>query len=604
MLSEAASFFGVNQSTPLRTSAVSDDNGTTGIVGSVTIASAPGDLVYDFTCHGTQIDALNSQSGAQTFLDRLVGGSSYSCDNIAASMKAGAGSASMHWDYSGNDYWTDFASSIEPAHGTILKPPNNLGLVGYWSFDEGTSTTAHDFSGNKNNGTLTGSTLPAWVNGKHGKALFFDDSVSGYIPIGGSKAYAPSTSPFTFSVWVNINKFTAANSYLPEIATLRTDTTNPLYILIGGPLADTRYTGITVCNVASDAAWTTGFHSNVDPTPLVGSWHHIVLTFNGANATMNGNFTTYLDGVTQPSTGTSGCVADPVGEETVIGSYNNGASAWDGKLDDVRIYNRALSASQVAGLYQSGAVKINTSSVNLQSGSSLASGLVGLWTFDGADTTDKIYDRSGQGNNGYFVGGATSSAKTIGKLGQALNFDGANNFVDVAPSASLNNIAQLTYSAWINPRSSGSNDKGRIIDKNHLSADGVTFLVNNNDCTKCLEFNMGASAGNTVDVYTSDNAYAVNAGWQHVVVTWDGTYSLSGVKFYVNGVFVPNNSGISVVTGSGARDDSTISLDIGGFNGGPRYFDGKIDDVRVYNRALSANEVQHLYLLGGTRIVK
>lgn len=102
----------------------------------------------------------------------------------------------------------------------------------------------------------------------------------------------------------------------------------------------------------------------------------------------------------------------------MIGSYNNGTTAWGGRLDDIRVNNRALSASQVAALYQSGAVRMNTSSVNLQSGSSLTSGLVGLWAFDGADTTDKLYDGSGQGNSAYFYNGATSSAKTIGKLGR------------------------------------------------------------------------------------------------------------------------------------------------------------------------------------------
>src|SRR5450830_343970 len=56
----------------------------------------------------------------------------------------------------------------------IQTPPNNIGLVGYWSFNEGTSTKATDFSGHGNNGTLSGSTLPTWVAGKLGGALSFD----------------------------------------------------------------------------------------------------------------------------------------------------------------------------------------------------------------------------------------------------------------------------------------------------------------------------------------------------------------------------------------------------------------------------------------------
>jgi hypothetical protein len=60
------------------------------------------------------------------------------------------------------------------AGASLQKPPNNLGLVGYWSFNEGTGTKATDFSGNSNTWTLTAG--PMWTNGKRGKALSFDGS--------------------------------------------------------------------------------------------------------------------------------------------------------------------------------------------------------------------------------------------------------------------------------------------------------------------------------------------------------------------------------------------------------------------------------------------
>jgi hypothetical protein len=63
-------------------------------------------------------------------------------------------------------------TATSAAHA-IPNPPNNLGLVVYWSFNDGTSTKATDFSGNGNTGTLStlGSVLPTWVNGKRGKAI-------------------------------------------------------------------------------------------------------------------------------------------------------------------------------------------------------------------------------------------------------------------------------------------------------------------------------------------------------------------------------------------------------------------------------------------------
>ena len=85
-------------------------------------------------------------------------------------------------------------------HGALTKPPNNLGLVGYWSFDDGTGTQATDFSGNGN--TIT--TNASWVSGEHNKALSFD----------GSSQAAQTASPINFnssiitvSFWLNWNAF-------------------------------------------------------------------------------------------------------------------------------------------------------------------------------------------------------------------------------------------------------------------------------------------------------------------------------------------------------------------------------------------------------------
>src|SRR5438093_440840 len=90
----------------------------------------------------------------------------------------------------------------------------------------------------------------------------------------------------------------------------------------------------------------------------------------------------------------------------------------------------------------------------------LTDGLVGWWTFDGSDITTSIVDRSGNGNNGGFVGGATSSAKVIGKLGQALNFGVADTAVLVPYVAALH-PANITVSAWI--KSTDVTSVGRVI---------------------------------------------------------------------------------------------------------------------------------------------
>ena len=96
--------------------------------------------------------------------------------------------------------------SASTAHASVIqRQPNNLGLVGYWSFDEGTSTKATDFSGNGNTGTLTcadpGCFVPAWTAGKHGKALSFDGT-SNYVYAGTNDALVPEGQPVTMSAWI------------------------------------------------------------------------------------------------------------------------------------------------------------------------------------------------------------------------------------------------------------------------------------------------------------------------------------------------------------------------------------------------------------------
>ena len=80
------------------------------------------------------------------------------------------------------------------------------------------------------------------------------------------------------------------------------------------------------------------------------------------------------------------------------------------------------------------------------------SGLVGWWTFDGADMKNNVTDKSGNGNNGYMVGfTSTSSAVVQGKMGQGLRFDGENDYTSLPLNTSLNMTGNLTLSAWVRP---------------------------------------------------------------------------------------------------------------------------------------------------------
>jgi Concanavalin A-like lectin/glucanases superfamily len=151
----------------------------------------------------------------------------------------------------------------------------------------------------------------------------------------------------------------------------------------------------------------------------------------------------YIDGVVQNLTEGSSPSGDPSSDAASnlsIGNFDtSGPRTFNGLIDDVRIYNRALSPDEIKRLYITGAAgKLGVAANN----DSLAQGLVGYWTFDGKDMAGAMgitsartaYDRSGNGNNGKYWN-ATNTPAVNGKLGQALEFDGSNNYVNISDPA-------------------------------------------------------------------------------------------------------------------------------------------------------------------------
>ena len=337
---------------------------------------------------------------------------------------------------------TGVSVSYAPGFTAISKPPNNLGLVGYWSFNEGTSTVATDFSGNGNTGTLTSMANPptavsGWATGKRGKALNFDGS-NDYVDISPS-ASLNNLGPLTVSAWIKLDTLPGVGGC---VATKSNTGTGWDFVIddTAGVKLEVHYDG------ASNVEKIT-----LDPLITVGRWHHVAATWSGTAAAASVRL--YQNGVEPANDGGTAGVGShnpDTSDNLALGSDDGVGCQIDGLIDEVRVYNRALGATEVLALSKVGAVKFTTSSVNLQQGSTLANGLVGHWTFDGPDITTTVTDRSGQNNHGYFNGGATSSAKVIGKLGQALQFDGVNDkFPAAATSISTSSTPMVVPSVLI-----------------------------------------------------------------------------------------------------------------------------------------------------------
>jgi hypothetical protein len=202
-------------------------------------------------------------------------------------------------------------------------------------------------------------------------------------------------------------------------------------------------------------------------------------------------------------------------------------------------------------------------------------GLVGYWPLD---TTGNAWDRSGQNNHGS-VNGNPIQANGIG-VSSSYHFDPSNNdYVEVPndPSLELGDTDEVTVSAWVNKDSAQS---------------GWRAIVQHSD----ESFNMQFQNGNEPRFTIHDDGNWVSAErpgsvssnqWYHFVGLYDG----SEIRFYVDGV-VPAADTATVDD----MDETTEPLGIGENLDAPgRVLDGKIDEVRIYDRAIDPDEVQQLY---------
>ncbi len=330
-------------------------------------------------------------------------------------------------------------------------------------------------------------------------------------------------------------------------------------------------------------------------------WHYAGWTYDSGAGTLN----LYLDGSLENSTTTISSFYLSSSNPLCIGNYNVdcGVTAdnydYKGSLDDVRLYNRALSADEIKRLYQMGATTHIAKTLKTNPG--LENGLVGHWTFDGKDMYSNIADTSGQGNDGSLqlgVSGNISTTTAPGAIGQSLKFDGVDDYVDIGDVTTFDNLTQMTISAWVKQDSLTDDDVliGKIV--NSPLWDG--FLLFRDD--------VGGASGRTdtykfeVD-YQSNNSSiegATNASqqgvWTHVVGTFAGNSS-TGLRLYINGV-EDANSPVSTVGTLNTSSNSDL-VRIGNSNAfAGKEFNGAIDDVRIYNRVLSADEIKRLYQMG------
>jgi hypothetical protein len=206
--------------------------------------------------------------------------------------------------------------------------------------------------------------------------------------------------------------------------------------------------------------------------------------------------------------------------------------------------------------------------------------LIGHWEFEeGSGTT--AHDSAGD-NDGTLIGDPCWVAGRIGNY--ALYFDGSGDYVNIG-NAVMHNIARGTFTAWVNPTDLRGSCNGYyfkwIIGANSSAGGELGFRVNS-------DRSVWASVQSTISDDLSCPIFSIIVGsWQHVAITWDGYYW----KLYINGV----QKDVKVHR-QGTSNASNTALIGYGWEGCS--WNGKIDEVCIYNRALTAEEIEQLYLEG------
>jgi len=217
-----------------------------------------------------------------------------------------------------------------------------------------------------------------------------------------------------------------------------------------------------------------------------------------------------------------------------------------------------------------------------QTGPSAATGPVGYWTFDTASTvSNQVGDSSSNHLNGTIVGGVTS---TTGVLNQALSFDGHSGYLQF-PSDTLTDLtSNISLALWVK---TSNNSRTEAILSRYSAAGMEAGYILRSDPAGHVELRIGGNNSAGGYAVTLTDTGSINDGkWHHVaaVITLGG-----GVKFYIDGT--PSSTQTLNVVGRAGGS----SLDIGltpVYYGA--FFTGSLDEVRIYNRVLSASEITAL----------
>jgi hypothetical protein len=496
---------------------------------------------------------------------------------------------------------------------TIRTRPDGTGIAGRWEFNEGNGSTAQDFSGNGNSGILHG---PSWVVREGSNTALLFDGVDDYVDCGNDTSLN-ITDAITISVWVAPSSSIASEAGVVAKQNSGTGEAYGLMYRLGNLGLRARIGGV----------WNTTYFAE-NPTPNI--WTHLVATYDGSKVQL------YKNGIPDNSTSITGSIGISDYSFAIGRQWLSSNSHFNGSIDDVSIYNRALAANDVLDLYNS------VTAAPIGSVRTLLESLGTIWLDDAVDIgqlTTNPSDYTISGPDQITVGQVSidpynhrvklfTSPHSKGS-DYTLNIAGLGSIDYTYNSYLIGNWKLDEYSGTQAQDSSGNGNTATLQNGPVWTTQGGISLDGGDDAVEIPTtgwdagsgtlslwayadnysgaqyfFGHAANSSNWIQLYTIAGNLALGLGddltlktdiealdtnvWYNMALTWDGTnYSV-----YIDGIEKATGAYSGLTTLNSYADIGNIGL----ASSRDAAFDGIIGDVRMYNRAYSAAEVQDLYL--------
>lgn len=582
--------------------------GTSQISNTVTATISGTSTSVTFTASGTTLSDSSSNTlgfGGGTFF-----GTAYSSSKLILASANSCDATSTNCS-SLDSSWTPQFSSI----------------VAYWKMDNSFADAVGSNTGTANNGATF--TTSAKI-GTHAGSF---DGVNDYVSVSDSTSLDLSTN-LSIAMWIKPTSISA----------------NPYVIAKGvsggkaGYGIQLKSTGDLVFSIRDDNSDQDLAASNTDSV-FTGVWQQIIITYAA------GSVKFYRNAQLLATVSAAGTSLKTDGGGLQIGSLDGTADFFTGSIDDVAIWNTALSATEVRQIYDRQSAKYSglftsrvidnlsstswssftwattlpfykeipngNGSTNSETSTAYSSlvgttgstsdndsltGLIGTWHFNGADASiasgTTISDASSLGNTATTSDSdASATMKRIpGVLGDALLFNGADDAVDADGVSNdlATNAGTGSFAVWVRRDfTDGDNTRDRYIFQLFADANNqIDWFYDTTADNIAFSF---VGNGTTVAGATMTEANLSRGEWHHLVATWSTT--ADQIKIYLDGV----QTG-ATVTGLTALTSTPTNFTMGNNTVHAKNWQGPIDEATLWSRALTATEVKQLYRRGANRV--